>query len=154
MRNFCEPDIDRWRIQHPAGEVIDELRPWAGCFQIPFRPMANVGLRSGPLAQPVSLRVIATRGGYTGPGADEAEMEAWDHLSASTATRCPTWEELEFLKRLFFKPDECAMQLHVPPRDHINNHPYCLHIWRPLNFEIPRPPSIMVGHQSIGLLPV
>jgi hypothetical protein len=100
------------------------------------------------------LRCIVTRGGYTGPDADDAEMERWDHLSVSTQSRCPTWEELEFVKRLFFKPDECAMQLHVPPRDHVNNHPYCLHIWRPIDVEIPRPPAIMVGHQALGELPV
>ena len=44
-----------------------------------------------------------------------------------------------------FWPDEAAMQLHVPASDHINCHPYCLHWWRPIGQEIPRPPSWMVG---------
>jgi hypothetical protein len=69
----------------------------------------------------------------------------WDHISVSRKNRCPNWPEMEFAKHLFFKDDETAMQLHVPPSDHINVHPFCLHIWRPLNGEIPRPPSIMVG---------
>jgi len=30
-------------------------------------------------------------------------------------------------------------------KDYVNNHNYCLHIWKPINQEIPTPPSIMVG---------
>ena len=79
------------------------------------------------------LRIIATVG------------EGWDHISVSLKNRCPTWEELEDVKRRFFHDHETAMQLHVPPADHINNSPYCLHLWRPLDVEIPRPPGWMVG---------
>ena len=71
--------------------------------------------------------------------------EGWDHVSVSRPTRCPNWPEMEQVKRLFFREEETAMQLHVPPSDHVNNHPYTLHLWRPLDQEIPRPPSIMVG---------
>lgn len=69
----------------------------------------------------------------------------WDHVSVSCEGRCPTWGEMELIKRLFFKEDETAMQLHVPPQDHVNCHPYCLHLWRPQDAEIPRPPSELVG---------
>lgn len=69
----------------------------------------------------------------------------WDHVSVSLANRCPTWNEMERVKRLFFRDDETAMQLHVPPSDHKNCHPCCLHLWRPHDAEIPRPPSIMVA---------
>lgn len=69
----------------------------------------------------------------------------WDHVSVSRRNRCPNWAEMEHVKRLFFREDETAMQLHVPPGDHINCHPYCLHLWRPQNAEIPRPPAIFVG---------
>src|SRR5215510_12883173 len=61
----------------------------------------------------------------------------WDHVSVSTRERCPTWDEMEFIKRMFFNDDEVAMQLHVAPSDHINCHPYCLHLWRPQDKEIP-----------------
>lgn len=83
---------------------------------------------------------------------DKAEMhviassgEGWDHVSISRRNRCPNWLEMEHVKHLFFRDDETAMQLHVPASDHISHHPYCLHLWRPLNAEIPRPPGIMVG---------
>lgn len=82
------------------------------------------------------LRVIASSG------------EGWDHISVSRQNRCPNWPEMEHIKRLFFRDDETAMQLHVPPSDHINVHPFCLHLWRPHGVEIPRPPGWMVGPQK------
>ena len=82
------------------------------------------------------IRIIASTG------------DGWDHVSVSRETRCPNWAEMEHVKRLFFRDDETAMQLHVPPQDHISAHPYCLHLWRPQNVEIPRPPSIMVAHRT------
>lgn len=74
----------------------------------------------------------------------EAGME-WEHVSVSTATRCPTWAEMCQVKDWFWRPDECVMQLHPPESDYVNNHAFCLHLWRPLKADIPRPPSIMVG---------
>lgn len=70
----------------------------------------------------------------------------WDHVSVSRKNRCPNWTEMEFVKRAFFKDDETAMQLHVPEKDHINAHPFCLHLWRPQKVEIPRPPAIFVAN--------
>lgn len=90
-----------------------------GCFRVPVNG--------------VDLCIMASSGG------------GWDHLSVSTKERCPTWEELEHVRKLFAKPDETWMQLHVPEREHVNCHPYCLHLWRPLHRAIPTPPSIMVG---------
>lgn len=81
----------------------------------------------------VMLTVIASDG------------EGWDHVSVSTRTRCPTYDEMEFIRGLFFRDDETVMQLHVPRSDHVNCHPYCLHLWRPQDAEIPRPPAIFVG---------
>lgn len=73
--------------------------------------------------------------------------EGWDHVSVSLPGRTPTWLEMEHVKRLFFREDETAMQLHVPPADHVNRHEHCLHLWRPngQGVEIPRPPVWMVG---------
>jgi len=87
------------------------------------------------LASPIDgqpLRVIAS------------SDDDWDHVSVSRTSRCPNWPEMEFVKRHFFKDEECVMQLHVPVSDHLNYHPYCLHLWRPHRLEIPRPPAGMV----------
>lgn len=74
--------------------------------------------------------------------------DGWDHVSASRDDRCPSWEEMEQIKRMFFKDEETAFQLHVPPSDHISFHPHCLHIWRPVDGQFPVPPAWMVGPKA------
>ena len=69
----------------------------------------------------------------------------WEHVSVSLRNRTPTWAEMEFARELFWRDDETVMQLSVPRTDHINCHQFCLHLWRPLEQEIPRPPAILVG---------
>lgn len=74
----------------------------------------------------------------------------WDHVSVSTRHRCPTWEEMEFVRSICFHDHETAMQLSVPRKDHIDHHPHCLHLWRPHEAAIPRPPGWMVGPEEIA----
>lgn len=71
-----------------------------------------------------------------------SDYRGWEHVSVSLPHRCPTWSEMEQVKRLFFQDDETCMQLHVAVTDHISVHPNCLHIWRPKAPvpEIPVPP--------------
>lgn len=70
----------------------------------------------------------------------------WDHVSISLPHRCPTWEEMNEIARMFFKPDETCVQYHVPESEHINCHEFCLHLWRPRRgTPMPRPPAISVG---------
>jgi hypothetical protein len=69
----------------------------------------------------------------------------WDHVSVSRVNRCPNWLEMCQVKELFFHDHETVMQLHVPSSDRINDHQFCLHLWRPTAADIPRPPSWMVG---------
>lgn len=74
-----------------------------------------------------------------------SDGEGWDHVSVSCENRVPTWREMEFVKRKFFEDHETVMQLHVPPAEHINCCENCLHLWRPHDESIPRPPANMVG---------
>jgi hypothetical protein len=78
-----------------------------------------------------------------------SDGEGWDHASVTVdprfGNRCPTWDEMDLVRDLVWRADECVMQLHVPRADHINCHPYCLHLWKPQDGEIPRPPGWMVG---------
>ena len=80
------------------------------------------------------LRVIVSDGG------------GWEHVSVSVydSDDTPSWEEMCRIKGLFFTDDECVMQLHPPKSDYVNVHVGCLHLWRPLEAEIPRPPQVMV----------
>lgn len=121
MRNLFEIDQYRDRSQEVYRFFGDYGDHETGAF---FVPSPRTG---------VILKIIASAG-----------LE-WDHVSVSLKNRCPNWPEMELVKRMFFKDDEIAMQLHVPPCDHISYHPYCLHLWRPQNIEIPRPPNALVG---------
>ena len=49
------------------------------------------------------------------------------------------------MKDIFWNEDEVCMQLHPAKENYINNMPYCLHIWKPINQKIPTPPNLMVG---------
>lgn len=77
-----------------------------------------------------SFFVIASSGG------------GWEHVSVhpKNQKRCPTWEEMCAVKDMFFELEEVVMQLHPAHSEYVSNHPYCLHLWRPLEREIPLPP--------------
>jgi hypothetical protein len=76
---------------------------------------------------------------------DGSDDIPWEHVSVSTRTRCPTWEEMCWVKSLFFEEEEAVVQYHPPRSQYVNDHAYCLHLWRPLRAELPTPPSIAVG---------
>lgn len=69
----------------------------------------------------------------------------WEHLSVSYQDETPSWDFMQEMKEMFWNDDEVCIQLHPKAEDYINNHEHCLHIWRPLDKEIPTPPSIFVG---------
>lgn len=71
--------------------------------------------------------------------------EGWDHVSASRADRCPTWEEMCQVKEAFFEDEDCAIQYHPPKSEYVNFHPHCLHLWAPNGGMMPLPPSYLVG---------
>ena len=72
----------------------------------------------------------------------------FEHLSVSTPVRCPTWDEMCKMKDIFWRDDEVCMQLHPKKEDYVNNMQYCLHIWKPIDKEIPTPPNVMVGFRK------
>lgn len=69
----------------------------------------------------------------------------WDHVSVSTDGRIPTWEEMCWVKSLFWNKEETVIQYHPAEKDYVNNHPFCLHLWKPQRHTIPQPPPILVG---------
>jgi hypothetical protein len=71
--------------------------------------------------------------------------DGWEHVSVSLHHRCPTWDEMVFVKSLFWSDDECVIQYHPPKSEYVNCHPYCLHLWKPIDVAIPMPPTYMVG---------
>lgn len=115
--------LSRYAIRLPGMPPNARL---GGCFDV---TVAATGTK---------LRVIASA------------VLGWDHVSVSLKNRCPNWPEMSRIKELFFYDHECAMQLHVPAADHISNHPYCLHLFRPHHDAIPRPPAELVGFAGLN----
>jgi hypothetical protein len=70
---------------------------------------------------------------------------AFEHVSVSTPIRCPTWEEMCFVKALFWEDEELILQYHPRRSQYVNNHPHCLHMWRPVGVQIPEPPILAIG---------
>lgn len=120
----------------------------------PTKRIEQYRVMSGPLASsaafgPYGAFLIPSPDGHAvltvicSAGDDRENMD-WEHVSVSLGARCPTWEEMDFVKRIFWKDDETVMQLHVPRGQHINHHSNCLHLWRPINKQIPLPNPVMV----------
>lgn len=112
--------LDKYRLRHPIAQMYGDVGDDHGGV---FSVTREGGAR---------LHIIASTG------------EGWDHLSVSLADRTPTWAEMDHVKRMFFRPDEVAFQLHVSAADHISIHDHCLHLWRPQKREIPLPPKRLV----------
>jgi len=87
----------------------------------------------------VFLKMFATSG------------SGWDHVSISITKkqkkgkpRCPNWEEMCYVKDLFFEETEVVIQYHPAKKDYVNLHPYVLHLWKPHEYELPTPPISLV----------
>lgn len=96
-----------------------------GFFEVPFRSF--------------KFRVIASDG------------EGWEHVSVSLPNRTPNWEEMCFIKDLFWDDTETIVQYHPPKSDYVNNHEHCLHLWKPVDEVLPRPPAILVGIKGVEI---
>lgn len=71
----------------------------------------------------------------------------WEHVSMAPLNRrvIPSWDDMCELKDMFFNDDEVVVQYHPAKSEYVNNKSNCLHLWRPLELEMPTPPTIMVG---------
>ena len=82
-----------------------------------------------------TVRMLASDGG------------GWEHVSVSIegAKRCPSWEEMCWVKELFWGPEEWVVQFHPAAEEYVNCHPYTLHLWKPLGAGMATPPAEFVG---------
>lgn len=86
------------------------------------------------------LHVISSDGG------------GWEHVSISLAkSRCPLWEEMCYIKDLFWDKEDCVLQFHPPESQYINNVRNCLHLWRKCNENFILPPQAMIGLRAFNL---
>ena len=128
----------QYRIRKGAFGSDDSIGN-AGAFFVPNRAAAPCGYSTRDVGA-VPLKVIASDG------------EGWEHVSVSLPTRCPTWAEMCFIKGLFWDAEDCVVQFHPPEVEYVNNHSFCLHLWRPTGSQIDMPPGWMVGIKAAGVL--
>ena len=95
--------------------------------------IGNAGAFGVPLKRGQRVFVIASDG------------LGWEHVSVSRRDRCPTWDDMCQVKDLFWEDDDCVVQFHPPRREYVNNHPYCLHLWRQCGSNFPLPDPVLVG---------
>jgi len=99
-----------------------------GCFIAP-----------GPVHR--DLFMIASNGG------------GFEHVSVHIIgrdNRTPTWDEMCFVKDLFWGPEDVVLQIHPRKSEHVNHHPGTLHLWRSTEHEFITPPASFVGPLTGG----
>ncbi len=124
MRDKYPMVVERGRVL--AGPMSTAPFDSSGAFHIPHGPFV--------------LTVIA--GSASTWEREKMAPPAWEHVSVSVDhPRCPTWEEMCFVKQAFFDDQECVVQFHPPKSQYINCHRYVLHLWRCPSAPHALPPS-------------
>lgn len=86
-----------------------------------------------------------------------SDGEGWEHASVSltmkkkNVERCPTWEEMCYVKDLFWDKEDTVIQYHPAEKNYVNMHKYVLHLWRPVDIELPLPDPLMIGIKTSSL---
>ena len=97
-----------------------------------------------------AFRIPAQRGRSYCLNVIACSIDGWEHVSVSlNEDRTPTWEEMAYIKSVFWEEEDCVIQYHPPKSEYISNHDYCLHLWRREVEDFPLPPSIHVGIKGI-----
>jgi hypothetical protein len=60
----------------------------------------------------------------------------WRHFSVSYRSRCPIYPELQQVRRIFAGHNNAAVHVFPPDKEKVNVHPYCLHLFSPLDGEL------------------
>jgi len=78
----------------------------------------------------------------------------WEHVSVhcyqGKRQLTPTWAEMNAVKDIFWDDEDVVIQFHPRKSDYVNNHANVLHLWRPVETEIPTPPALTVGYKELG----
>lgn len=80
-----------------------------------------------------------------------SDGKGWEHVSVCVRFKnrnnheIPIWNQMCLIKDTFWGEEDTVIQYHPARSEYVNNHPYVLHLWRPINKEIPIPSSILVG---------
>lgn len=72
-------------------------------------------------------------------------LEEWEHVSVSLQNRCPNWEEMSYIKSLFWSDEQTVIQFHPKKSEYVDTCKTCLHLWRRRDSEHELPPRNLVG---------
>lgn len=133
MKKIYNKKMRKFRVTNGCYKST-EADGYMGVFRLPYKCGSLYVVSSGPMDK------FDTKNPLT----------CWEHVSISHARRCPVWEEMKHVKELFWDDSETVLQFHPPKKDYVNNHPYVLHLWKPVHFEIELPPAIAVGVKSLS----
>ena len=61
----------------------------------------------------------------------------WEHVSVGLKNRLPTCAELQFVKTLFWDPEDEVIQFFMPQSKCVKLYNNCVHLWRPTNINLP-----------------
>lgn len=82
----------------------------------------------------------------------DQSIAGWEHVSVRREKHVPNWQEMCFVKDLFWAQEEMVVQYHPPRSQYVNNHPHVLHLWRWTKGTFPMPPAILIGDKGRGVL--
>lgn len=55
--------------------------------------------------------------------------DVWRHVSFSFPDHMPTYGDMLLVRKIFFPESVFVAQVFPPAELHVNNHPFCLHLW-------------------------
>lgn len=86
-------------------------------------PLNRYGMRCGIIKLPTGIQASVVA------GSNEA---GWEHVSIELkARRLPTWDEMCYVKDLFWDEEEEVVQMHPRKSEYVNLTD-ALHLWRPV----------------------
>lgn len=79
-----------------------------------------------------------------------SDGQGWEHVSVHGTTGrgefTPSWDQMCFIKDLFWDEDDCVIQYHPPKSEYVNKHKNTLHLWRQSGKNsISLPPKVLIG---------
>ncbi len=130
----AEPNmaLERYRVNLPGFAASPGRNH--GCFFVTVGKAELKVISSGSGMDAVGLPASATR-----------SARDWEHVSVSLEDRTPTWEEMEFVKDLFWAGHETVVQFHPAKGAKINYHPHCLHLWKRRGVDVELPHPMLIG---------
>lgn len=117
-------------------KFLNQVRVWRGMYASTPEDGFNGMFEFSIPGEARRIRCIASDG------------EGWQHVSVSFGQHsksAPSWELMCRIKDLFWNDEDWVCQFHPAKSEYVNNHPGCLHLWKPTDAMLPTPHSLLVG---------